>query len=70
MTHDQTISWSPDLTRTIETLRIIRLILDQQRIIKDVGCKLESNYETTFKFDSHADTRVLGCDALIILDYQ
>jgi hypothetical protein len=70
MTCDQTISWSPDLTQTIETLRTIRLNLDQQRIVKDVGYKLESNYETTLKLDSHADTCVLGHDTLIILGYQ
>jgi hypothetical protein len=72
MTHDQTINWSPDLTQTIETLRTIRLNLDQQCIVvKDVGYKLESNYyETTLELDSHANTYVLGRDALIILDYQ
>jgi hypothetical protein len=70
MTHDRTISWSPDLTQTIETLRTIRLNLDQQHIVKDVGYKLESDYEATFELDSHADTCVLGHDALIILDYQ
>jgi hypothetical protein len=47
MTRDQTISWSPDLTQTIETLRTIRINLDHQGIDKDVGYKLESNYETT-----------------------
>jgi hypothetical protein len=70
MTRDQTISWSPDLTQTIETLRTVRLNLDQQRIFKDVGYKLESNYETTLELDSHANTCVLEHDALIILDYQ
>ncbi len=70
MTRDKTISWSPNLTQTIETLRIIRLNLDQQCIVKDIGYKLESNYETTLELDSHANTCVLGCDALIILDYQ
>jgi hypothetical protein len=70
MTRDQTISWSPDLTQTIETLRTISLNLNQQRIVKDVGYKLESNYETTLELDSHANTCVLGRDALIILDYQ
>jgi hypothetical protein len=44
MTRDQTNSWSPDLTQTIETLRTIRLKLDQQRIVKDIGYKLESNH--------------------------
>ncbi len=58
------------MTQTIETLRTIRLNLDQQRIVKDVGYKLESNYETTLELDSHANTCVLGQDALIILDYQ
>jgi hypothetical protein len=70
MTRDQTISWSPDLTQTIETLRIVRINLDHQRIVKDVGYKLESNCETTLELDSYADTCVLGRDALIILDYQ
>jgi hypothetical protein len=69
-TYDQTINWSPDLTQTNETLRTIRLNLDQQCIVKDIGYKLESNYETTLEFDSHAGTCVLGQDALIILDYQ
>ena len=69
-TPDQIIKWTPDLTQTIETLRTIRLDLDQQRIVKDAGYKLESNYETTLELDSHANTCVLGHDALIILDYQ
>jgi hypothetical protein len=68
MTRNQTISWSPNLTQPIETLRTIRLNLDQQRIVKDIGYELESNYETTLELDSHANTCVLGCDALIILD--
>jgi hypothetical protein len=58
------------LTQTIETLRTIRLNLDQQRIVKDVGYKLESNYKTTLELDSHANTCVLGHDVLIILDYN
>jgi hypothetical protein len=70
MTCDQTISWSPNLTQTIKTLRTVRLNLDQQCIVKDVGYKLESNYETTLELDSPANTCVLGRDALIILDYQ
>ncbi len=69
MTPDQTIKWTPDLTQTIETLRTITLNLDQQRIVKDIGYKLESNYETTLELDSHADTCVLGRDASSILDY-
>jgi hypothetical protein len=70
MTPDQTISWSPDLTQTIETLRTIRLNLDQQHIVEDVGYILKKNYETTLELDSHANTCVLGHDALIIYDYQ
>jgi hypothetical protein len=70
MTRDKTISWSPDLTQTVETLRTIRLSLDQQRIVKDVSYKLECNYETILELDSHADTCVLRQDALIILDYH
>jgi hypothetical protein len=63
MTCDQTISLSPDLTQTIETLRTIRLNLDQQRIVEDIVYKLESNYETTLELDSHANICVLGHDA-------
>ncbi len=70
MTCDQTISWSPDLTQTIETLRTSRLNLDQRRIVKEISYKLESNCETTLELYSHADTCVLGCDAFIILDYN
>jgi hypothetical protein len=58
------------LTQTIETLRTIRLNLDQQRIVNGVVYNLESNYETTLELDSHANTCVLGRDALIILDYN
>jgi hypothetical protein len=70
MTYDQTIKWNPDLTGTIETLWTIRLNLDQQRFVKDIAYTLESNYEATLELDSHADTCVLGRDALIILDYN
>ncbi len=69
-TADQTVRWTPDLTQTIETLRTFRLYIDQQRIVKDVRYKLDSIYETTLELDSHADTCVLGCGALIILDYN
>jgi hypothetical protein len=57
------------LTQTIETLRTIRQQIDQQRIVKDVRYKLDGNHETTLELDSHANTCVLGHDALIILDY-
>jgi hypothetical protein len=58
------------LTQTIETFRTIRLHIDQQRIVKDVRYKLDGNHETTLELDLHADTCVLGRDALIILDYN
>ncbi len=52
------------------TLIFYSIDLDQQLIVKDVGYELESNNETTLELDSHANTCVLGRDALIILDYQ
>jgi hypothetical protein len=58
------------LTQTIETLRTIILHIDQRRIVKDVCYKLDGNIETALELDSHADTCVLGRDALIILDYN
>jgi hypothetical protein len=64
------MKWSPDLTQSIKTLRTIRLQIDQQRIVNDVHYKLDGIYETTLELDSHADTCVLGHDALIILDYN
>ena len=48
----------------------MRLIIDPQRLISDLSStKISSNYETTLELDSHADTCVLGCDALILHDY-
>ena len=65
MTRDKTVTWS------LETLRTIRIDVDQRRTVKNVSYKLnDPNYETTLELDSHADTCVLGRDALIILDYQ
>ncbi len=32
--------------------------------------KVDGNHETILDLDSHANTCVLGCDALIILDYN
>jgi hypothetical protein len=64
------VKWSLDLTQTIETLRTIRLHIDQQRIVKDVCYKLDGKHETTLELDSHANTCVLECDALIISDYN
>ncbi len=64
------MKWSPDLTQTIETLRNIRLQIDQRHIVNDVRYKLNGIYETTLDLDSHADTCVLGSGALITLDYN
>ena len=65
MTRDKTVTWS------LETLRTIRIDVDQRRTVKNVSYKInDPNYETTLELDSHADTCVLGRDALIILDYQ
>jgi hypothetical protein len=69
-TPDWTVKWTPNLTQTIETLKTLRLHIDQRRIVKDVGYKLDGIYETTLELDSHANTCVLGCSALIILDYN
>jgi hypothetical protein len=64
------VKWSPDLTQTIETLRTIRLRLDQRHIVNDIRYKLDGIHETTLELDSHAHTCVLGRGALIILDYN
>jgi hypothetical protein len=69
-TSDQTDKWTPDLTQTIETLRTIRLHIYQQCIVKDVRYKLDGNDEMNLELDSHANTCVLGHNALIILDYN
>jgi hypothetical protein len=58
------------VTQTIETLRTLRLQIDQRRIVNDVRYKLDGIHKTTLELDSHADTCVLGPDALIILDYN
>jgi len=48
----------------------MRLFLDPRRLISDLSSsKIDPNYETTLELDSHADTCVLGCDALILHDY-
>ncbi len=48
----------------------IRLQIDQQCNFKDIHYKLYGFHETTLELDLHADTCVLGRDALIILDYN
>jgi hypothetical protein len=44
--------------------------LTSKEIVKDVCYKLDGNHETTLELDSHANTCVLGHDALIIFDYN
>ena len=63
MTRGKTVTWS------LETLRTIRI--DQRRTVNNVSYTInDQTYEITLGLDSHADTCVLGRDALIILDYQ
>ncbi len=47
-----------------------RLSIDPKQYITDLSTKINSIGETTLELDSHADTLVLGCDALILLDYN
>ncbi len=47
-----------------------QLSIDPKRYITDLSTKINSIGETTLELDSHADTCVLGCDALIFLDYD
>jgi len=46
------------------------LAIDPRRYITELSSKISSTGETTLELDSHADTCVLGCDALILLDYE
>jgi hypothetical protein len=48
------------------------LNLTQLRSLREVDLKLETDQttETTLELDSHADTSILGKDALIFLDYD
>ena len=49
----------PVVTWSLETLRTIRIDVDQRRTVKNVSYKLnDPNYETTLELDSHADTCV------------
>ncbi len=49
---------------------MIQLSIDSKRYITDLSTKINSISETTLELDSHADTCVLGHDALILLDYD
>jgi len=46
------------------------LAIDPRRYITDLSSKINSTGEITLELDSHADTCVLGRDALILLDYD
>ena len=50
----------------------MRVKIDPSRLITDVKCdKIASSLgETTLELDSHADTCILGRDALITLNYN
>ncbi len=47
-----------------------QLSIDPKRYITDLSTKINSIGETTLELDSHADTCVLGRNALILLDYD
>jgi hypothetical protein len=46
------------------------LAIDPRRYITDLSSKISSTGETTLELDSHADTCVLGRDALTFLDFD
>jgi hypothetical protein len=50
-------------------LHTTQLAIDPRWYITDLSTKINSIGETTLDFDLHADTCVLGRDALIFLDY-
>jgi hypothetical protein len=47
-----------------------RLAIDPRWYITDLSTKIDSIGETTLELDLHADTCVLGLDALVLLDYD
>jgi hypothetical protein len=54
----------------LSAFRTTQLSIDPKRYITDLSTKINSVGETTLELDSHADTCVLGRDALILLDYD
>ncbi len=46
------------------------MAIDSRRYITDLSSKISPTGDTTLELDSHADTCVLGRDALIFLDYD
>ncbi len=60
--------WPP--AHCISAFQTVRLTIDPWRYITDLSSKISSTGETTLELDSHADTCVLGRDALIFLNYD
>jgi hypothetical protein len=54
----------------LSAFRTTQLSSDPRWYITDLSTKIDSIGETTLELDSHADMCVLGCDALILLDYD
>jgi len=54
----------------LSAFRITQPSIDPKWYITDLSTKINSIGETTLELDSHTDTCVLGCDALILLDYD
>ena len=63
----------------VSSIRTIRISLDPNRMYTDNDPTRTVNYlmtksnphgMTTLELDSHADTRVIGRDCLVILDYD
>ncbi len=60
-------------TRSVSGVTTTRVNIDPTRLVTDIQSKIaiaSSSGETTLELDSHADTCILGCDALITLDYN
>ncbi len=54
----------------MSAFRTTQLSIDPKRYIIDLSTEINSIGKTTLELDSHADTCVLGHDALIFLDYD
>ncbi len=54
----------------MSAFRTTRLSIDSKWYITDLSTKIKSIGETTLELDLHADTCILGRDALILLDYN
>jgi hypothetical protein len=55
---------------TLPAFSTTQLSIDPKRHITDHSTKINSIGEATLELDSHPDTCVLSCDALILLDYD